>query len=75
MAEELDTRAVWHCVICGFPAALDDALFPLQSQRCICLKCWHEAVDEPPTNHEDVAAALAVLASPLRPPPVALDGD
>lgn len=28
------------CIICRFPAELDDAIVPTSAGRCICLRCF-----------------------------------
>jgi hypothetical protein len=38
MDEEAQTLHV--CIICRFPAELDDAVVPTSAGRCICLRCY-----------------------------------
>jgi hypothetical protein len=35
-----DQNALHVCIICRFPAELDDAVVPTSGGQCICLRCF-----------------------------------
>jgi hypothetical protein len=51
------------CVICRFPAELDDAVVPTDGGRCICLRCFaRETETARPMDCKLREAIIAVLA-------------
>jgi hypothetical protein len=35
-----EDQGMHNCVICRFPADLDDVIVPTERGRCICLRCF-----------------------------------
>jgi hypothetical protein len=40
MAMSAEQQSLHVCIICRFPAELDDAVVPTSAGRCICLRCF-----------------------------------
>jgi hypothetical protein len=50
------------CVLCRFPAELDDAVVPTDNGRCICLRCFsRETETVRPMDRKLREAVIAVL--------------
>jgi hypothetical protein len=40
-------RVMNRCVICRFPTLLDDAIAPINTSICICLRCYERETGAP----------------------------
>jgi hypothetical protein len=50
------------CVLCRFPAELDDAVVPTDTGRCICLRCFNRETETVrPMDRKLREAVIAVL--------------
>lgn len=56
---------MYTCVLCKFPAELDDTVAPTAGGRCICLSCFHHQVSDERRLDGLLLRQLEVLLAPI----------